>query len=265
LGLCYQITNNISDQGATTPNNITKTIHNHKSITEKNVILNNTEQLHHPDQPGTASSPIESDIAGIATHSVAPSVYPSNGDSKGTDIHSSKGGRSVQFNGTNFYITICYNEEDINYVKSLKGYWQSKIRKWIIKATSENLDCLQRKYAFWDHHDYDKIKGIILSYECPYLVTLYRSPEMAEIAIVEISGYKASTRIIKSTTERCYQKDEKRWTIPNDQVIIDTLIADYTRDGAQIVNRLPQEGFDYNKKTESYGQFKTRYLLNTEA
>jgi hypothetical protein len=78
---------------------------------------------HQIDQPGTASSPIESDIASIATHPVVPSVYPSHGDSKGIDIHQSKGGRSIQLSGTNFYISIYYNDEDIRFLKSLKGYW----------------------------------------------------------------------------------------------------------------------------------------------
>lgn len=218
----------------------------------------------HIDQSGTASPPSESDIASIATDLVVPSVHPSHGDSKGTDIHSKKGGRSIQFSGGNFYISIYYNDDDIRFLKSLKGYWQGKIKKWIVKATSDNLDSLQQRYAFWDLDIYDKLKGIILAIESPYLVTLYRTPEMAEVAIIEVSGHKANTHIIKSVSDRSYQKDAKRWTIPNDQVIIDTLIADYTRDGAQIINRLPQDGFDYHKKSESYGQFKARFLLKTE-
>lgn len=224
-----------------------------------------TVQTHQIDQSGTAKSLIESDIASIATHPVVPSVHPSNGDSKGTDIHQSKGGRSIQLSGLNFYISIYYNDEDIRFLKSLHGFWQTKLRKWIVKATSENVESLQEKYAFWEHQSYDKIKELILNAECPYLVTLYRTPELTDVVIVSITGYKAKTSIIKSTTNRSYQKDEKRWTIPNEQVIIDRLIADYTRDGATVVNRLPQNDFDYHKKDESYGQYKTRYLLKTEA
>jgi hypothetical protein len=47
------------------------------------------------DQSGTATSPTESDNTGIETIQVSPSVYPSHGDSKGTDIHRKKGGRSM--------------------------------------------------------------------------------------------------------------------------------------------------------------------------
>lgn len=258
LGLKYDV---IESNGET------KIFQKQNNLIPSNTPLHDGIALHHPnqiDQPGTASSPIESDIASIATHPVAPSVHPSYGDSKGTDIHLIKGGRSIQLSGTNFYISIYYNEDDIKFLKGLKGYWQSKIKKWIVKANSDTLESLQRKYVFWDHPSYDKIKALILQIECPYLVTLYRTPEIAEIVIVEVTGYKAKTHIIKSTTERCYQKDGKKWTIPNDQVIIDILIAEYTKDGATVINRLPQEGFDYHKKDESYGQFKTRYLQKTE-
>jgi integrase/recombinase XerD len=124
---------------------------------------------------------------------------------------------------------------------------------------------LQEKYAFWDHHSYDKIKELILNTQCPYLVTLYRTPEATDVVVVQITGHKSSTSIVKSITGRSFQKDDKRWTVPNDQVIIEGLIADYTRDVATVVNRLPQNDFDYHKKNESYGEFKTRYLHKTEA
>lgn len=231
----------------------------------KTTTTDQTKHLHHVDQSGTASSPIISDIASIATYPVVPSVYPSNGDSKGADIHQSIGGRSIQLSGANFYISIFYNDEDIRFLKSLKGYWQSKIRKWIVKAKPENLELLQYKYGFWDDGAYQQIKELILSAECPYLITIYRTPEVSDVVVVQITGHKSNTSIVKSITDRSYQKDEMRWTIPNDQVIIDGLIADYIRDGATVVNRLPQNDFDYHKKDETYGQYKTRFLLKTEA
>ena len=262
LGVAYYVSEN-NDSLQKQNDTIPSTVKRSSTLLKTDYI----EQVNHSkdtDHSGTASSPIESDIASIATHQVAPSVQPPDGDSKGTDIHPSKGGRSIQLSGTNFYITIYYNEADIAFLKSLKGFWQSKISKWMVKASQENLEALQKKYAFWDVLSYDKLKEIILNVQCPYLVTLYRTPEVSEVVIVEVSGYKSRTDIIKNTTERCYQKDEKRWTIPNHQVIIDLLIADYTRDGAVVINRLPQSGFDYHKKEESYGQYKTRYLNKTE-
>ena len=217
------------------------------------------------DQSGTALSPSDSDIAGIDARRelTSQAVHPSHGDSKGTDIHLIKGGRSILYNNGNFIITIHYNEDEIRFLKALRGYWQNKIRKWIVKATIENLEQLQKKYEFWNETGFTKIEEIILNVECPYLVTLYRTAEDLSSVIVQITGHKSNTNIIKQTSERQYQKDAKRWIIPNDQVIIDGLIADYTRDGAQIVNRLPQDGFDYHKKDMSYGQYKTRYLAKT--
>ncbi|MGB4960517.1 MAG: hypothetical protein WBO36_13640, partial [Saprospiraceae bacterium] len=228
---------------------------------------NNTDQKvqpHQIDQPGTAYSPSESDIASIATPPVVPTVHPSYGDSKGTDIHLVKGGRSIQLSGTNFYISIYYNEEDIKFLKGLKGYWQSKIKKWIVKATTINLEAIQQNYAFWDEQTYQKIRELILNVRCPYLVTLYRTPDAIDVVMVQITGHKSNTSIVKNITCRAYQKDEMRWTIPNDQIILKRLKEDYIRDGATVIDRLPQEGFDYHKKKESYGQFKARYLLKIE-
>jgi site-specific recombinase XerD len=231
-------------------------VQEHEELNRKNYI----------DQSGTATSPTNSDIAGIA-HSViheASSIHPSNGDSKGIDIHQIKGGRSITFNNCKFFISIHYNEDDIKFLKSLKGYWQSQIKKWIVNATSENLLLLQKKYSLWNEGQYKHISELILNVECPYMVTLYRSPEYTDKVMVQITGYKANVNIIKKTVDRCYQKDDKRWTIPNDKIIIQGLKDDFIRDGATVIDRLPQDDYDYHKKKESYGQYKARYLAKTE-
>ncbi len=230
-------------------------------ISQKEIKLQNTI-----DQSGTATSPMNSDIAGIATdiNVVATSLHPSKGDSKGNDIHQIKGGRSIMFNSGKFFLTIHYNEDDIKFLKSVKGFWQSKIKKWIVKATVENLSKIQDRFNFWDGEKYDRIKELVLNIECPYLVTLYRTPEHSDIVMVQIAGHNANASIIKKTTDRCYQKDEKRWTIPNEQVLVQRLKEDYIRDGATVIDRLPQDDFDYHKKKESYGQYKTRFLSKTE-
>lgn len=258
LGLKYKV---IESNGET------KIYQEPNNLIPSNTPLHDDIALYHPkqiDQPGTASSPSESDIASIATHPVAPTVHPSYGDSKGTDIHLVKGGRSIQLSGTNFYLSIYYNEDDIKFLKGLKGYWQAKIKKWIVKATKINLEAIQQNYAFWDEQTYQKISELILSVTCPYLVTLYRTPDAIDVVMVQIMGHKSNTSIVKNITCRSYQKDEMRWTIPNDQIILQRLKEDYIRDGATVIDRLPQEGFDYHKNQESYGQFKARYLLKTE-
>jgi site-specific recombinase XerD len=218
------------------------------------------------NQPGTALALSDSDIAGIADHILsAPSVHPSQSASKGTDIHqTSKGGRSIEYSGGKFFIKINYCDEEIRFLKSLKGFWQSKIKKWIIKATCENLENIQAKYNFWDQNSYDKLKNIILYVEYPYLVTLYRTPELQDKVVVLVSGYKSNIDIIKNVTDRYYQKEDKKWIIPADSIIVQQLKDDYIRDGATIVDRLPQGDVDYNIKRESYGQFKLRYLAKTE-
>ena len=44
--------------------------------------------------------------------------------------------------------------------------------------------------------------------------------------------------------------DDKRWAIPNDKIILQRLREDYTKDGATIIDRLPNEDFDYHKNEE---------------
>ncbi len=227
---------------------------------------NESSNTEHKDQTGTATSPKESDIAGIGANQIEAlqDVHPSHGDSKGTHIHLNKGGRSIMYSGGNFFISIFYNASDIAFLKTIKGYWQGKIKKWIVKGSLENLEKIQARYNFWDDLKYNQIKELALNVECPYLVTLYRTAEIKDTILVQITGHKANTKIITKITERQYQKDEKRWAIPNDRVIVDQLKIAFTQDGATIIDRLPQDGFDYHKKEESYGQFKTRFLAKTE-
>ena len=100
------------------------------------------------DQSGTATSPIESDNASIETPRVSPSVYPSHGDSKGTDIHRQKGGRSFVFSNGNCYIFIHHNPSDVSFLTSLKGHWQGKIKKWMVKGTIDNQEKIQNRLCF---------------------------------------------------------------------------------------------------------------------
>jgi integrase/recombinase XerD len=259
LHIEYKISNSEAVDQKTNTGNITlSNIDSSPSFIAKDISNSTT------DQSGTAISPIESDIAGIETTHVSPSVYPSHGDSKGTDIHQQKGGRSIVYNNGNFFITIHYNQIDISFIKSLKGYWQGKIKKWVVKGTIDNLEKIQAKFDFWDECTYDQIKGVILSVMCPYLVTFYRSAEFQDTILVQITGHLANTKIISTVTHRQYQKDEKRWAIPNDRVILEDLKKAFIRDGGTVIDRIPQEGYDYHKKEESYGQFKKRYLAKTD-
>ena len=91
-------------------------------------LTNNKSTNYTTDQSGTATSPIESDNASIETPRVSPSVYPSHGDSKGTDIHRQKGGRSIVFSNGNFYISIHHNPSNVSFLTSLMGYRQGKIK-----------------------------------------------------------------------------------------------------------------------------------------
>ena len=134
----------------------------------------------------------------------------------------------------------------------------------MVKGTIDNLEKIQNRFCFWDDVTYNQVKDLILSVSCPYLVTFYRTAEIQDTVLVRITGHHASTKIIAKVTNRQYQKDEKRWAIPYDRALLEDLKTTFIRDGATVIDRIPQEGYDYHKKDESYGQFKSRYLGKTE-
>ncbi|MFZ1750246.1 MAG: hypothetical protein WAU01_08650, partial [Saprospiraceae bacterium] len=124
LGVLYTITeNNDAQTKHLNQGTILPSFAEQNKINQHDAIAPHMLTPHYIDQSGTVSTTSENDNAGIGTYQVAPSVHPSEVVSKGTDIHLSKGGRSIQFSGGNFYISIQYNDNDITFLKSLKGYW----------------------------------------------------------------------------------------------------------------------------------------------
>ena len=181
--------------------------------------------------PNTATS----DNAGIMSdHHVVHenSVHPSNADRKDTDIRIVKSGREVLYSGGNFVLSIPYNESDVNYLKSLKSWWNPKAKKWLVKANEEVLLSLQSRFDFWNEESFAMIHDLVLQTTHPYVVTLYRLPDDKDHVMIQISGHKANIDIVRRMSERCYMRDNKRWQIPNHAEIIARIEEEYIRDGA---------------------------------
>lgn len=216
---------------------------------------------------GTASpSPKSSDNAGITSENSTDvkSTFALHGDNGERCIHQSKGGREVWYSGGRFVIKIRYNEEDVTFLKNIKGWWNQNLKRWIVKGTLDNLLALQSQYEFWDTESYNKIEDIILAVSKPYAITLYRSPEERNSVMVQVIGHRANLDIIKQISDREYHKENKRWAIPDDSVLIDRLVEKYRKDGAMIINRLPLLGEDYQKMRPSYGDWKRHWLEKTD-
>lgn len=221
-----------------------------------------------PQPTGTASpNSAKSDNAGImfSNHRAHENtVVPSIAVKKDTDIRIKKSGREVLYSGGNFVITMNYHAPDVTFLKSLKGWWNAKAKKWIIRANEDSLFSLQHQYAFWDEETFNGIHDVVLQTTHPYVVTLFQMPDDKKSIFVQISGHKANIYLIQRISDRIYLKDNRCWQIPNHIELITRIEEQYVRDGAIIINRLPNKNFDYQKKKPSYGDWKKHWLKKTE-
>ncbi|MEZ4910188.1 MAG: tyrosine-type recombinase/integrase [Saprospiraceae bacterium] len=221
---------------------------------------NQNEKAEHILTGSAPHSPAHSDNTGITSYKDVTSTLSLNGENGESDIHQITGGREVWFSGGKFVLKIPYNTNEVQFVKSLNGWWHKSAKKWIVKGTLENLVSIQAYYNVWDNNVYNRIEDILLMTAKPYVVTIYRVPEERHFVIVRISGFKANIDIVKRMAEREYLKEHQRWKIPNDPILVNRLIDSYRKDGATIINRLPLIGEDYQKNRPSYGEWKRRWL-----
>lgn len=252
LGLAYHIVLRAPEEPVTTTSN----------STEQEIHTNATTSL-----TGTASpSPEPSDNAGITSdHKTAVnSLLPPVGEAGEGDIRLEKGGREVMYSAGKFVLKIHFNERDVAFLKGIRGWWNSSVRRWVVKGTLENLEKLQQQFAFWDDTLYNRIEDIILTVTKPYAVTLYSVPECKDHVMVQVCGHRANLDIIQRISARAYQKENQRWKIPRDPVLIDRILEEYHKDGATIINRLPLLGEDYHRHRPSYGQWKRHWLEKTD-
>ncbi|MBK6665533.1 MAG: tyrosine-type recombinase/integrase [Saprospiraceae bacterium] len=243
----------------------------HTNTSENSEALANINQVNYKPteitHTGTASPSLKSsDNAGITSENSTDVklTLALHGDNGERYIHQSKGGREVWYSGGRFVIKISFNDEDVKFLKSIKGWWNQNLKRWIIKGTLDNLLALQSYYDFWDTKSYNKIEDIILTVSKPYAITLYKVPEERNSVMVQVIGHNANLDIIKHLSEREYHKENKRWSIPNDAAVIERLVEMYRKDGAMILNRLPLLGEDYQKMRPSYGDWKRHWLEKTD-
>lgn len=199
--------------------------------------------------PGT-SEPTNSKVnnTSIAQQKGATNASSENGSRQNASIHVHKRERELEFNDMHFYIKIPYNKEDVKFLKTLKkSYWSSSHKKWICKATVNNLEALQLRFEFYDEVVYERLFEIISTVEKPYQIELYYMPQTRDMLCVKIEGNRPNLAIIKSITNRQYDSTHGRWIIPNNQRMIDYLIENYIADGAVIKNNLKKKGKVYAK------------------
>lgn len=206
----------------------------------------------------TESSRSKSDITDIGWNTSTTVVPPEVEDA---DIPAENAGIKMCFNNSHITVSLPYVEEEVRFLKSLKGaWWHGAKRIWIVKATIENLEKLQSRFGCWNAKDYDRVYELIGLRTDPRIVELYSSPEFPKQVMVKIRGYGVDVDFIKKIPERIYEKNYKRWLIPRDQKILDRLVAHFQENGTQVVNRLRQTRKTYQKQEYSLKEKQTYFL-----
>ncbi|MEE9439007.1 MAG: site-specific tyrosine recombinase/integron integrase, partial [Saprospiraceae bacterium] len=177
------------------------------------------------------------------------------------DIHENNHEPIIVFNAGYFNIKIAYDKKEVLFIKGLKGaWWNNNQKKWVVKATTFNLNQLKNRYNPWDQDRFRFLDNVIRKTEDPCKVTLYLSPAFKNQICVSISGYNIDDQYLKTISHRQYDKQSKRWVIPYEKTIVDRLIKHYEDKGTQVINRLPKAGKSYKKEQCPNSIYQQRLL-----
>ncbi|MCB9222207.1 MAG: hypothetical protein H6615_10330 [Ignavibacteria bacterium] len=185
-----------------------------------------------------------SEKSGISVHEAEHFVMPEDGDKQAADIsRSSTEWRDLEitYNKRQFLIKLPFREEDVLFLKLLKGWWHGTNKIWLIKASIKNLEALQARFSYWDLPVYQKIEDLIRRSTDPIVVELYHTPEHPKKVAIKLSGYGVNQDFIRQLPWREYDKPFKRWWIPDNDKIIHRIIEHFTSSGAKIINRVPTD------------------------
>lgn len=95
-----------------------------------------------------------------------------------------------------------FREEDVLFLKELKGWWQSTDRMWLVKATVANLEAIQTHFNYWEILVYQKIDDLIRRSTDPIVIELYHTPEHPKHVAIKLSGYGVDQDFIRRLTWR---------------------------------------------------------------
>ena len=204
------------------------------------------------DHTGISSRPEEE-------RSVSASIH---GKPEAADIQDNgKNGLEITFSGRQFFVRMRYDTGDVTLLKSLSGsYWNATQRYWVVRGSEENLRALQTHFHYWESDRVVQLLDLILRSTDPYVVELYTSPEFPEKMLVRIKGYGANVEWIKTVPGRDYDQSLRRWILPFDPSVLEQLMADFTKAGAKVINRLPLRADLVKLQSPSFAE-KKRNLL----
>lgn len=183
-----------------------------------------------------------SENSGISVPEAEHFVMPEDGDKQAANISRPSNewkGLEITYNNRHFLIKMPFREEDVLFLKELKGWWQSTDRMWLVKATVANLEAIQTHFNYWEILVYQKIDDLIRRSTDPIVIELYHTPEHPKHVAIKLSGYGVDQDFIRRLTWREYDKQFKRWWIPYDDKLIIRIIEHFKQAGAKVINRVP--------------------------
>ncbi len=182
---------------------------------------------------------------------------------KNTKIQTHTKSIKIELHDKRFYIKVAFDENKIKIIKNLQAaWWNPKYKNWVAKANIANLTKIQDTFNYWDDETYEKIYKMIALIDDPLVLELYRAPDNIKRVWVKIGGYRIDVDFMKQIPDRYYDKRLKRWSIPNDQKIIDRIVEHYKSLGAKINNRLPVKNVNFYLNAQKTNEEQQQYLIN---
>lgn len=159
---------------------------------------------------------------------------------------------SITLQNLRLWIKMPYNMVDIQKVKSLSGaYWNKKYLQWSVHASVENLDHIQSHFHHLTTEEYKRLCSMIKKITDPKIVEIYKSPDLYGYICIKIRGHEMDWSYIQKTTGSRYDPEFKRWVIPENKMVVTSIVDYYKSIGAQVNNRLFNKDATYKRNDYS--------------
>ena len=176
------------------------------------------------------------------------------------DLYDNKGLNNIIYNSGSFFITIKYNNDEVEYLKTLhKSYWSKKDQLWICNGTLDNLRSLHTRYNYWSDHQYDLITDQITVSQRRKRAILQMTPDRPGYYSLRLKGSYSTPTWLKSESSRQYDQANKQWILVHDDNSKKRIVERLSRDGYEIID-YTTAGYDDVQYTRDWAK-KKKYLL----
>jgi site-specific recombinase XerD len=215
-------------------------------------------------QSGTADcSESKSEITTIDRKAESSTISVSAHTKKVTIPQVKKGIIQIEWSGKYFTVALPYQHNDVLFLKTLRrSYWHSDHKCWIVGTSIRNLEALQKHFAFWDQSTFQNLFELIGLQEDPAIIELYKTPEFTNKVCCKIRGFRVDLSFVKQISGRVYDKEYRRWILPDHPALIANLVKFYEDKDCKVINRIATKGVDRNAATKAATGEKISFLVS---